>query len=728
MSGLDGQVLYVHPYNHVQDELVPMGSVALMNAIPGPKLGLHAHELTPQHIEAATVLCLDLHWYFSVEAVHWIAAEAKRIRPDLPIVVGGITASFYAPELLARFPVDYIVQGDAEYTFPALIDSLRSRRPVPELPNLWRRGGSTPERRLVTPAEYAANDYLTFDWFPTLEARTLAMHEQYRGAPFWEEMDRYHPYIPLNRGCVFPCEGCFGSYQSVAFGQGQVNRTVRGVESALDRIEAHEHLQFVTFTGGTESVQRIGEYREVFQRRRALGAYIMHFCDLPTDEQIKMYLDAFDRIVIDFTNPVELRLPLEASGLTTSAAEQRIEAILRSLDGEPRARVGLSSVRGDATGFLARMAAQSFETIRIKDASEWALPAPNKYKLPMLRPANPAAREAHELARGEQLDVFREVSRRHANIALAYAAAPALRSLLNEPLPYDDAGGSHDLAVDALAASGFRTAYRAAYERWYVTTLDRVDVDVFALTLTPGEREQAAQPAPTGQPASLSYATASRAWTRLGPMRTENGMAGARLTWSGRWAAGDAIVVVPTLVVDDTCTFATGAHAEVPLLTLTPSTPPHAGEQVTLAIQATQHQVHIELAGEAGALGAWTWSLAMFTPGQQGQPRRAIVGALHEKLQRWVPRTMGREWRLSRATVRDGRVYLTATSDASEITLWAERRLEPRGGLALDGDVEVFSVGELDDANRGVGERMAMVFARIISQSPRAAPRVLPPI
>jgi hypothetical protein len=166
MSGLDGQVLYVHPYNHVQDELVPMGSVALMNAIPGPKLGLHAHELTPQHIEAATVLCLDLHWYFSVEAVHWIAAEAKRIRPDLPIVVGGITASFYAPELLARFPVDYIVQGDAEYTFPALIDSLRSRRPVPELPNLWRRGGSTPERRLVTPAEYAANDYLTFDWFP----------------------------------------------------------------------------------------------------------------------------------------------------------------------------------------------------------------------------------------------------------------------------------------------------------------------------------------------------------------------------------------------------------------------------------------------------------------------------------------------------------------------------------------------------------------------------------
>ena len=96
----------------------------------------------------------------------------------------------------------------------------------------------------------------------------------------------------------------------------------------------------------------------------------------------------------------------------------RIEAILRSLDGEPRARVGLSSVRGDATGFLARMAAQSFETIRIKDASEWALPAPNKYKLPMLRPANPAAREAHELARGEQLDVFREVSRRHANMAV----------------------------------------------------------------------------------------------------------------------------------------------------------------------------------------------------------------------------------------------------------------------------------------------------------------------
>ena len=182
MSWRDGEVLYVHPYNHVQDELVPMGAVALMNSIPGPKLGLHAHELTAAHIERAAVLCLDLHWYFSVEAVNWIATEAKRTRPDLPIVLGGITASFYAPELLARFPIDYVIQGDAEYTFPALIECLREGGAVPELPNLWRRGGSTPPRRMVTPEEYASNDYLTFDWFPTLRARTLAMHEQYKGA------------------------------------------------------------------------------------------------------------------------------------------------------------------------------------------------------------------------------------------------------------------------------------------------------------------------------------------------------------------------------------------------------------------------------------------------------------------------------------------------------------------------------------------------------------------
>lgn len=710
----DGYVLYVHPYNHVQDALVPMGAVALMNRVTAPKLGLHAHELTPQHIADAAVLCLDLHWYFSVEAVNWIARQAKALRPDLPIVLGGITASFYAPELLERFPLDYVVQGDAEYTFPRLIEALLDGREVPALPNLYRRGGQTPERRKLTADEYAENDYLTFDWFPSLEKHTFAMHDECGVRPFWEEMDRYHPYVPLNRGCVFPCASCFGSYQSVAFGNGQVNRSIAAVEASLDRIEAHPRLRFVTFTGGTESVERIGMYREVFQRRRQLGAYVMHFCDLPTDDQLKMYLDAFDRVVMDFTNPVEIRMPLAASGWTTSAAEARIEQILSMLDGEPRARVGLSSVHGDATGFLAKMGDRAFETIRLKNASEWALPAPNKFQLPMLRPANQAAAVVHQAAKAEQLEGFRAVSGFHANVALAYAVAPALRPLLNEPLPYDDhVEGRGDLSLEAPCAQPFRAAFRAEYAHWYVTTLRRVDVQLWSVT-GPAQPALSAPPvAPSAHPPTAAWSDRS-GWQAAGEMNMERTMAGSMLSWEGPWPGGDSLVFAPRLVVNDSYTWTVWEHPEVELLTLPLGQAVDTGLPVRVQVTATQHVVRVEVMPEGRDPITWRWTLDMFSPGGRSELPSPVAKPLLDKLNRWVPKAMGAKWAVSEATEQSGRIFVSLSDGKQDLTLWSERNTEPRGGVVFDRGVEVFSVGEFDASLRPAGERMAAVLARLL--------------
>ena len=134
-------VLYVHPYAHVLDELVPMGAVALMNRVEAPKLGRFAWELTEAEVAGASVLAMDRHWYFSIEAVAWIAAHARRLAPDLPIVLGGITASFYARHLMEQFPIDYLVQGDGEESFPRLVEALAQGRRPPPLPNVWTKQG-----------------------------------------------------------------------------------------------------------------------------------------------------------------------------------------------------------------------------------------------------------------------------------------------------------------------------------------------------------------------------------------------------------------------------------------------------------------------------------------------------------------------------------------------------------------------------------------------------------
>lgn len=68
------------------------------------------------------------------------AAAGKRLFPDMPVVFGGIGATFLARFFLDNFEsVDFIVRGEGERAFPALLDALVQGSPLRDVPNLsWR--------------------------------------------------------------------------------------------------------------------------------------------------------------------------------------------------------------------------------------------------------------------------------------------------------------------------------------------------------------------------------------------------------------------------------------------------------------------------------------------------------------------------------------------------------------------------------------------------------------
>lgn len=67
-------------------------------------------------------------------AVLHVAAELKRLAPDVPVVVGGHNASFLDRELLTRFPaIDVVVRGEGEATMVQLADALSGGAGVHEL-------------------------------------------------------------------------------------------------------------------------------------------------------------------------------------------------------------------------------------------------------------------------------------------------------------------------------------------------------------------------------------------------------------------------------------------------------------------------------------------------------------------------------------------------------------------------------------------------------------------
>lgn len=576
-------LLYVHPYNHVLDELVPMGAVALVNRCAVPKRGVYAWELTPDMLADAGCLAMDLHWYFSIEAVRWIAQDARRIAPDLPIVLGGITASFYARHLSQTFPVDYVVQGDGEQSFPQLVEALCEGRTPPPLPNVWTKQGPPPRTGPVPGELYDDNDYLDLSWFPTLASHTREHHARWRRQPFWGEMDRYHPYIPLNRGCRFPCGVCFGSWQRDVFGTGQVDRGVASAARLLDGAVAHPDYHFVNLTGGTEDTGRMAAYRDVLRQPRPLGVYVMHFCTLPSDDDLQALLDGFERVCLDFTNPDDLPLPLRAAGLTPAQAQDRIVALCRALDGEDRVQVGVSFLSTAPDPFKDRLRQFSWERVQLKENSEWTLPRPDLRTLgqhggvdepdgeallarsatlpampiPMVerRGMEPEQKAARDRAKAAQAEQFRDVSRAHAHYVLARGLCPALHPVLDQSY-LQNADGSPVAPVhsDDAVVQAFIDAYTTRYRRWYVTTLHDVGVAV-AATVDDVPR--------------AGLFTVARMGPNLGDSRWRGAMNGIDLAWEGNAPHGvTALVVRPLLDVEPGHRLDPRQVADLPLLCL----------------------------------------------------------------------------------------------------------------------------------------------------------------
>ncbi len=216
-------LLYIHPRGHLNDLVVPAGALSALNAAAGPKLGRYAFEVTDEEISAAGVVALDLHWALGLGGLIPLVARIRALRPEVPIVVGGISAGHFPVELLEHVGVDYVIRGDAEAAFPLLIEALRAGHPLGPLPNVWSRAGAGPRQRLSSDA-FDATDPLTADWFPT-----LSLVRDWPAAAF-----PMSSTIPVARGCALRCPTCNGSHAAVS-GEEVLLRSPEGLARQLER-------------------------------------------------------------------------------------------------------------------------------------------------------------------------------------------------------------------------------------------------------------------------------------------------------------------------------------------------------------------------------------------------------------------------------------------------------------------------------------------------------------
>ena len=162
---------------------------------------------------------IDLHWMPHAHGAIEVARLCKKHHPDIPVMFGGFSSSYYHEELVQRPEVDYVVRGDStEVPVLNLMQHLTGQPGVPalaDIPNLtWQEpGGAVRANEISYSPENL--DHVLIDYSYVVKAvaryRDLASVIPFKG---WLG---YPITAALSvRGCTHNCRTCGGSATAFA--------------------------------------------------------------------------------------------------------------------------------------------------------------------------------------------------------------------------------------------------------------------------------------------------------------------------------------------------------------------------------------------------------------------------------------------------------------------------------------------------------------------------------
>lgn len=246
------------------------------------------------------IVALSLFWHpQSYEVLEW-ARRIKEAFPEVFLVLGGLTASFYHREIMEQFPwVDAIIRGEGEAPLLQLTETVIRGGDLAAVSNLtWR----SEERIVENPLSYCASEDivngLSFTNFSLLKNHRIYI--DWVLMPFFvkgfsKEKNRLFfslksPMFDLmiGRGCPVNCTWCGGGKDAQRLIVGRREVIFRDIERVMDSIREAVHWGYET----------------------------MHVCFDPYPRRPDYYLKLFSRIR-DEKLPVEFFF--ESYGLPTRA-------------------------------------------------------------------------------------------------------------------------------------------------------------------------------------------------------------------------------------------------------------------------------------------------------------------------------------------------------------------------------------------------------------------------
>jgi radical SAM superfamily enzyme YgiQ (UPF0313 family) len=314
-------VLYVHPTRSLDTTLYsffPMGVVGLVNLIKSKGYSVYGinygieksiddnYSLIDElkNIDYK-VLMLDLHWYEHAYGAIEIAKISKEINPSVPIIIGGITSTIFAKEILENFScIDYILKGDSEKPLTDLIDFLvLNKGNINDIENISYRENNEVINKELT---YCLSNLDSINYVDHSFLKNHELYEYTNTVGVNRKRDKC-AWVYIGRGCKHNCVYCDSARNNMITLWGRDKMTYRSPEKvASDIIEFYN--SGVEVVRVSHDLEMFGKnyYEEIFKILRDNNVKIGFNYDcfqLPSkhfiDELLRTFIE--DKIIIDIT-------------------------------------------------------------------------------------------------------------------------------------------------------------------------------------------------------------------------------------------------------------------------------------------------------------------------------------------------------------------------------------------------------------------------------------------
>ena len=160
---------------------------------------------------SAAAFGIDLHWLPHAHGSLELARIVKELHPSTPVIMGGLSSTYFHKELIAYPQVDYVVRGDSTETpMLQLMKRIKAGGTVDDVPNLsWKDKDGTAHHNPMTWVPASLDDMLLDYSYPVRSV--LKYRDLVSLTPFRNWTDYPITCVVSCRGCNYDCATCGGS-------------------------------------------------------------------------------------------------------------------------------------------------------------------------------------------------------------------------------------------------------------------------------------------------------------------------------------------------------------------------------------------------------------------------------------------------------------------------------------------------------------------------------------